>query len=506
MSRIPIVMGTQHPDSASKFLSSQDEVEEAVLNLRPIERGGFGCDEQMIDYEGKLTPYHQPRWIIDRLAEEGLVPGEDYLLTPRIPLERYEDVDRQIMVLWSIMTASKHSRHHGGFCIKYVIHPMAETSRELLVSHRRANKLKRFAQEEIGLEEIELRLIPLFEDVVRLLQIVEILGEYCEQCEQELGLRHDYLRVFLGKSDAAMLYGHLSSCLALKYALSKLAKWEQEEGIPIYPMIGVGKLPFRGHLSPERVDDFVREYAGFWTVTLQSGLRYDVGLREAQRVVKRIREGARQRPKIFDEDLEKLVVDFIKILSARYLEVIAPLAERICEVSDIIPERRERVGRAVYSRSFSSCLPIVADKRLAQMIPTRVALPRAIKFTASLYSIGIPPSLIGLGRGLREVREKLGEDSLEVLLKEIYPSLEADVRYDLQFYDPRIAEKHVQGEVLEEVRRDIAEAQAILGVEREETEVGMKHSELLREAWKLREAAAIADKLLQCGILRGSLG
>jgi phosphoenolpyruvate carboxylase len=36
----------------------------------------------------------------------------------------------------------------------------------------------------------------------------------------------------------------------------------------------------------------------------------------------------------------------------------------------------------------------------------KVSLPRAIPFTASLYSLGVPPEFIGTGRGLNKAKKK----------------------------------------------------------------------------------------------------
>jgi len=45
-------MCTQHPDSTVR-VSSDQEVDEAIVAFTM-----YGCDEIMIDYEGKLTPYN----------------------------------------------------------------------------------------------------------------------------------------------------------------------------------------------------------------------------------------------------------------------------------------------------------------------------------------------------------------------------------------------------------------------------------------------------------------
>jgi len=71
----PKVMCTQHPDSASKYISMPEEHEEA-LEAAVV----FGCDECMPDYEGKATPYHQNVKIISKFMEEtDFVSGKDIL-------------------------------------------------------------------------------------------------------------------------------------------------------------------------------------------------------------------------------------------------------------------------------------------------------------------------------------------------------------------------------------------------------------------------------------------
>jgi phosphoenolpyruvate carboxylase len=53
-----------------------------------------------------------------------------------------------------------------------------------------------------------------------------------------------------------------------------------------------------------------------------------------------------------------------------------------------------------------------------------VSLPRAMKFTASLYSLGIPPEIIGTGRGLREARDM----GLIKTLEKHFPNLHYDLK------------------------------------------------------------------------------
>jgi phosphoenolpyruvate carboxylase len=138
LKRIPATMATQHPDSASTYIPVQKEPEEALDALKPTNKGGFGIEEYMIDFEGKMTPYLQPSEIALRLFSEGLEPGKDVFLTPRIPSVTQETVFRQLMALMSITEAMYRlndlvSEPH----MVEVIHPMSESSRELLETRRR---------------------------------------------------------------------------------------------------------------------------------------------------------------------------------------------------------------------------------------------------------------------------------------------------------------------------------------------------------------------------------
>jgi phosphoenolpyruvate carboxylase len=82
MSEVPRLMCTQHPDSTVK-VTAQMEVEEAIASFTT-----YGCDEVMVDYEGKLTPYSQPREVAKAAVEAGLPLGEGFTITVRLPKVR----------------------------------------------------------------------------------------------------------------------------------------------------------------------------------------------------------------------------------------------------------------------------------------------------------------------------------------------------------------------------------------------------------------------------------
>ena len=93
------------------------------------------------------------------------------------------------------------------------------------------------------------------------------------------------------------------------------------------------------------------------------------------------------------------------------------LIRAISTVSNHIPRRRDRrlhVGLFGYGRSMEGV--------------EGVTLPRAIRFTASLYSIGVPPELLGLAA--------LDQADL-AFVREVYPNLDGDLRAALRFANER---------------------------------------------------------------------
>ncbi|MCP8306125.1 MAG: phosphoenolpyruvate carboxylase [archaeon] len=232
--------------------------------------------------------------------------------------------------------------------------------------------------------------------------------------KEESQVRPKYVRVFIARSDPALNYGLICAVILNKLALSKLKFLEMKKQVPIYPIIGVGSLPFRGHLSPSNIEGFLSEHKGVHTVTIQSALKYDHQLEEVKKVVGILNEKLPYgETALIGPHEEKVLLEVLNKFKSSYQGIIEDLAPLINSISSHIPRRRARklhVGLFGYSRSVGS-----------------VSLPRAIPFTGTLYSLGIPPEIIGF-----EAMMELSEDEWN-MLKRYYENIKVDLKVSASY-------------------------------------------------------------------------
>ncbi len=234
----------------------------------------------------------------------------------------------------------------------------------------------------------------------------------------------------------------MPAVLINKIALMKLHRLQEKTGVDIYPIIGVGSAPFRGNLRPETVDRSLEEFPSVQTFTIQSAFKYDHPRKKVQEAIEEIKSSERERA---DEIDSEYALHLIEKYSRNYRRKVEKLADKVNQISSYVPSRRSRklhIGLFGYSRELDGS-------------EEETKLPRAIKFTASLYSIGLPPEIIGLDsleekdfRFLKENYRKLDEDlesALRFLDRDIveeFPFLEEDVRVALKRFDPDPEERH----------------------------------------------------------------
>jgi len=416
-------MSTQHPDNVnlpffaeSPELGGEDEVQEAYYAYSHL-----GCSEQMWDCEGKEVDNFVVRKLLTRydtfFREKQL--GRDVFLTMRVPNPEIETAEAKIL----LETLESIPRSFDTACLFYgeECPPIYEVILPMTASHTAVDNIYRYYTDiVVGKQERRLgegsktiadwigrfrpdriNVIPLFEEMDHMLDAHNVVRRYLE------GKDIADQRVFLARSDPAMNYGLVSAVLLNKIALRHLREVSEETGTRIYPIIGVGSAPFRGGLSPLTVDRVTAEYPSAHTFTVQSAFKYDYPLEDVRNAVRRLEERWPTRPLPVDEEA---ALDLIERYTGAYERQLGPLAPLINRVARYVPERRKRklhIGLFGYARSTGG-----------------ITLPRAIKFTAALYSIGLPPEILGL--------DALDDADIGYI-REVYVNFDEDLRAACRF-------------------------------------------------------------------------
>lgn len=484
---VPKCMSTQHPDNVTppffalnQDMGGDDEIQEAYYAFSHL-----GCDEQMWDCEGKEVDDFVVKKLLSRYGdffrEKRL--GRDVFLTLRVPNPEVEREEAKILLetLESIPRSFDTARLFYGDDLPpifEVILPMASSAEGL-------NKIYRYYRDiVVGKQNLtispdgttiaewigeflpeQINVIPLFEDMDNMLNAHEITRKYLEDKD------FDYQRVFLARSDPALNYGMISAVLLNWISLQRLEQMSEEIGVEIYPIIGIGSAPFRGNLRPSTASRLMEEYPFVHTFTIQSAFKYDNPPSEVKAAVEKIMEKKRKSATFIDEDK---ALELIRKYSAEYRKQVSELAPMVNELSKFVPPRRKRklhIGLFGYSRSIGG-----------------VKLPRAIGFTAAMYSIGLPPEVLGLNA--------LSEDDMQ-FLRSIWPHIDEDLGDSIRYLNQNSL--HLLPEPLRERLKNI------IG----DCSVDEKHAEVTSEImdmYKRRDFMGIEERILQAAALRRFLG
>jgi len=486
---VPRAMSTQHPDnvampffSQAATLTAEDEVREAYYAFSHL-----GCDEQMWDNEGKEVDAH----VVEKLltsyesyfAEHPI--GESVFLTPRIPNPALEPTQAKI-VLEVLQSLPRHADIARVFYgrerppILELIYPMATSARDL---DRVREYYERFvsAMEHVTLAPDDLpmgtwfgrfapksvRMIPLVEDREHLVAADDLVREYLR------GKTLEHVRVFIARSDPALNYGYLAAVLLALIALDRLGALERESGVAVYPIIGVGCVPFRGGLSPRHVERALATYRSVQTFTIQSAFKYDHSPEDVRSGIAAIAAHVRETAIPFGREprapalLDRLVV--------RYQAEVAELAGLVNAVARAVPRRRLRklhVGLFGYSRATAG-----------------LTLPRAIPFCASLYSLGVPPELLGLAA--------VDDDDWAWLCQTV-PAIADELAEAARYLDP-----DARASLPPLVRESVDRASALV-----EAEADQEHGEIAKAARLAAESGGsqMTELIVRAAALRHFLG
>lgn len=428
---IPRTISTQHPDNATPpffaegpVIEGEDEIQEAYYVYSHL-----GCEEQMWDFEGKEGDAYAVKKLLSRYDDyfSSNVLGADKRLTIRGPNPDVEVSEAKILleILDSI------PRSHDAAELFYedigveptppifeIIIPMVTDATQLDLVHEYYQDLVvgqgshtladgRTVADWVGeFNPKEISVIPLIEDRESMLNADEIVKQYIQ------GREVDDQRVFLARSDPAMNYGSIAADLINKVALQRLYRMGIATDTNIHPIFGAGSVPFRGNLSPPTAHDIAAAYPEVETFTIQSAFKYDYPVAETQEAIETLHEAdVGRRPPQLDEERALEIIDGTAEVYSRHVKQVESLVNRIAEY---IPDRRSRklhVGLFGYSREVGES-----------------SLPRAITFTATLYSVGFPPSIMGLAG--------LSDDDLD-FIEEVFPQFYPNLERALQYYNPR---------------------------------------------------------------------
>lgn len=453
MIEIPATMATQHPDSASKQVTVGEEPQEAA---QVLSREGLGLDEYLVDYMSKMTPYHQVKWIIDELHKKtNLVPGRDVFITPRMVSGFADEPFRQLMTFLAILEGISTTMDiFGEQGIIEIAYAVTEGEDDFGKCKSRITRIFSLVGKDLNpkIEKQTLRIMPLLEGIPQQLSSRELISRYAEQLSTT-----DPLRIFLGNSETSMICGRVASTLSIKIALSDCQRAEEETSIPVFPAIGGGALPFRGHITSSNAENFLKEYSGARTFTIQSGVIYDHGPESTRSLAEKIKNGVHSKAREFNDEERSEILRIMAIFTKNYLEELTEIADSVTRIASTIPNQRERTLEAskvnyyLNLRDIRNFVHLSPDPEIRQRISdlkpeSFLNLPRSIKFTAALYTAALPPEFIGTGNAIEELASKMGETYVERLLDDIFPSIGIDLIFASQFLDRDGAENPVMTE------------------------------------------------------------
>lgn len=501
MTKIPKVMISQHPDHAqipywnkSAFISTGEEVEECYRSFADL-----GADEYLWDWEGKLVD----EAVIERLFHKYYEffhrrqLGRDLFVTFRLPqINAHLDyrIGRALFAIKTAESLSQSLKLHTPPLVEVIL-PLVESAEEMLKVHQAYQALQSLDHGLFNLhpsQTSQIGVIPIFEKVETLFKVKHILKDYLAGYKKQYGKLPEYVRPFSARSDPALNSGLIPAVIANKMALGQYYQLSEEMKVPIYPIIGPGVLPFRGHLTPDRTKEFLEEYSGVHTLVIQGAFRYDWNIKQVKQAIKFINGVEADSSDRVDINMQK-AWQLVEISTRPYRATIEQLAVGINRLAAYLPARRERmmhIGLFGYSRGVGE-----------------VTLPRAISFTAVLYSLGAPPEIIGTGRALKKMA-KLG------LLKElnkIYVHLDKDLRVAMTFYhEPTVKLLSQINPAWKKVMTDAELVKEFLK-SRGEYIIQEKHGQVVEQIAsqfvnKNKDGELLTNYLEQAAVLRRSLG
>lgn len=424
MHKVSRTMSTQHPDNilqpffaTNSILEGEDEIKEAFYAFSHL-----GCHEQLWDCEGKEVDNFVVPKLLSKYPEffRRHRLGEEKVITLRLPNPSVQKTDAKILLeaLHSIprnFDINRQFYNEDLSPIAEIYLPMVTSAKEVLrvseyyQQHVIKSQNNSLLKDDITLSQWlgkslpeKIRVTPLVETTEGMLRVDKIIQEVIAHEKPE-----EYQRVWLARSDPALNYGSLSAVLINKISLQKLHELERKSSVEILPILGCGSTPFRGNLTPANTPLLLKGYPSVHTFTLQSSFKYDHPAEKVRTAVDQINESKRKEPVALDEERALKIINSFTQEYQKALPLIAPMINKL---SPFVPKRRKRklhIGLFGYSRASAG-----------------IQLPRAITFCAALYSMGLPPELLGLA--------SLTETDKE-FIRDVYPSFDLDAQQAMRY-------------------------------------------------------------------------
>jgi len=501
MRKIPGTMISQHPDHGNKpywqksaFIKTGDEIKECYLSFSELE-----TSEYKWDWEGKYVDES----VIEKLLSEHHdyfkknSLGKEKFLTFRLPNPKVETEFRLGRAFMGILSATGLAKKIGFHSppLFEVILPMTESAEEMIAIQEAFKEIASLKHTlyDFGEESLKhIELIPLFEQVPTIIDSHNILEKYLRLHKKIFGFKPLYLRPYLARSDPSLNSGLVPTVLAIKIGLSHYVEFEKKYKIKLFPIIGSASLPFRGGLTPDTVEPFCREYRGIKTVLIQSAFRYDYEKKSVIKAIKKLEKILPTKKAVsISITEENSLIKLISVFEKYYRGSVEQLASLINIVASELPKRRERVlhiGLFGYSRGVG-----------------KVKLPRAIGFTGALYSLGIPPEIIGTGRGIKYAIQ----NNQIKLLEKYYLNIKDDLRKAGRFVQKdELIKLAYDSQAWRDILKDIEEIEKYLGEKFEpKTSAEKEHFRIVK---KLHEKMDLGKNyqihLNRLAVLRKSLG
>ncbi len=499
--QISATMATQHPDHAGvpywhdrEFIRTSYESHETFEAFSEL-----GIREYKWDWEGKLVDES----VLERLFGEHFEffkknpLGQKTFLTFRLPNPKVETEFRIGRAFMNLASAASVAKHFGLPTppLFEVILPMTTSAEEIFEIQVAYQQIHALTHPLYRLNSIltNPRIIPLFEDVETIINSDKIIEKYINLYKKRFKKTPPYIRPYVARSDPALNFGMVPTVFAIKIALSRYAKLSKKLRIPFYPIIGAAVLPFRGGIDPTRIEKFADEYRGIRTTTIQSAFRYDFPKKDVIKAIKYLEKTLpQQKAEIIPASEENEMIKLIPYFESSYRETIEKIAPVINTISGFLPRRRERVqhiGLFGYSRGVG-----------------KVKLPRAIGFTAALYSIGVPPEFIGTGRGIKQAK-KLGKLAI---VKKYYKYVSEDLDQAGRYLNTDNLNKlSKKSNAWKKVLEDIKAVEETLGIKlRPITKEEKEHKKLTDKIYAQLDSGDVmlTELITKAAILRKSLG